>query len=118
MAITSVQGSQPAILAASTGGTSFARDPARSYTLWHTGKSSAGAPMTDLVAVGVGAAPTAADWSEDSNKIPLESGATCVIPSLRGSSQGPSLTSPHAIVLKSAANAPMIVVIPGPREIQ
>lgn len=116
MAISSVAGCRPATLAASTGGVSVTRDALRPYTVWHTGKDAAGAPVTDLVAVGLGAAPTAADYSEDANKIPLEPGGVCVLPALHGSALGEQLTSPNSIVLKSAANAPMIVLIPGPRE--
>lgn len=99
--VTAVTNEQPAIKASSTGGVSFTTDPYRQYTLIHTGVDSAGAAATGLVCIGIGAAPAAADWTEDNNKLPLPSGAAIVV--------GPYTGTIH---LKSASGAPMISILP------
>lgn len=91
----------PTLKTAATGGTQYTLDPARPYALYHTGKTTAGAAATDLVAIGYEANPTAADYSLESNKLVLESGGTVLID--RGTA---------SVYLKSAAGSPVIQFVP------
>lgn len=99
--VTAVTSEQPAIKASSSAGVSFTADPYRTYTLIHTGVDAAGAASTQLVCIGINAAPAAADWTEDNNKFPLPSGSAVVVGPFAG-----------VIYLKSASGAPMISILP------
>src|SRR5262245_39963093 len=77
--VTAVTTEKPAVKAASGAGVSFTVDPYRMYTLVHYGTDSTGAAATGLVTIGIDAAPAAADWTEDNNKLPLPSGSSLLI---------------------------------------
>lgn len=118
MPVTAVLGSQPAVKASSTDGTSFTVDPYRSHTIAHLGKDAAGDDDTALIAIGVGVVSDAADYTEDDNKLLLPSGAAVLLPAMfRGTSPGTTKeTLAATIFLKSASGAPVVNVIPGPKE--
>lgn len=99
--VQSAVSASPVTVAASTDGVAVTLDTSRPYGVYHTGKSAAGAAATGLVAIGYGAASTAADYSADTNKLILEAGGTVLIE--RG---------PATIYLKSASGAPIIQFVP------
>ena len=92
---------KPITIAASTSGVAVTVNPSRPYALYHTGKSSAAAASTAIVAVGYDAVSTAADYTAESNKLILEAGGTVLIE--RG---------PATLYLKSASGAPIIQIVP------
>lgn len=103
MADATITSVQPALVEVTSSNSILTLDPSRVYTLFHTGKDSAGSDATGDI-FGDVSGDRVASYAADTDKVVIQSGKSIAI--------GPGFASYNVI---TASDSPMLQVIPGER---